>query len=264
MTHLLASLPAPPFQDLQLGPLNFRLYGLCIALGALAGVAIMRRRWQAMGGDPEDMTTIALVAIPAGLIGTRIYHVVTDWSRLYSGGRWWPDAFLIWKGGLGIPGGIVLGTLAGVLVARRLKVDVALGFDAAAPAVPLAQAIGRIGNYFNQELFGRPTNLPWPFSQAILFLRNSVSMPFVIFVTIASLRASIFATSIFAPVTVTPWSPRPVSACSYCSEDSSSALDGMQPTFRQVPPSLLSPCGSRHSSTQAVARPSWAARIAEM
>jgi prolipoprotein diacylglyceryl transferase len=158
---LIASIPAPPFQDLALGPLNFRLYGLCIALGALAGVWIMRRRWAAMGGDPEDMTTIALVAIPAGLIGTRIYHVVTDWNRLYSGGRWWPDAFLIWKGGLGIPGGILLGTLAGVLVARRLKVDVALGFDAAAPAVPLAQAVGRIGNYFNQELFGRPTNLPW-------------------------------------------------------------------------------------------------------
>jgi prolipoprotein diacylglyceryl transferase len=161
VTHLIAYLPAPPFQDLSLGPLNFRLYGLCIALGALAGVAIMRRRWQAMGGDPEDMTTIALVAIPAGMIGTRIYHVVTDWSRLYSGGRWWPDAFMIWKGGLGIPGGIVLGTLAGVLTARRLKVSVPLGFDAAAPAVPLAQAIGRIGNYFNQELFGRPTKVPW-------------------------------------------------------------------------------------------------------
>ena len=161
MTHLIAYLPAPPFQDLPLGPLHFRLYGLCIALGALAGVAIMRRRWQAMGGDPEDMTTIALVAIPAGLIGTRIYHVVTDWSRLYSGGRWWPDAFMIWKGGLGIPGGIVLGTLAGVLTARRLKVNIPLGFDAAAPAVPLAQAIGRFGNYFNQELFGRPTKLPW-------------------------------------------------------------------------------------------------------
>ena len=161
MTYFLAYLPAPPFQDLPLGPLQFRLYGLCIALGALAGVAIMRRRWAAMGGDPEDMTTIALVAIPAGLIGTRIYHVITDWSRLYSGGRWWPDAFMIWKGGLGIPGGIVLGTLAGVLVARRLKVSIPLAFDAAAPAVPLAQAIGRIGNYFNQELFGRPTKLPW-------------------------------------------------------------------------------------------------------
>ena len=82
MIHLLSSIPSPPSQQLELGPLNFRFYGLMIALGVLAAVAIARRRWAALGGDPEDITTIALVAVPAGLIGARLSHVITDWSRL--------------------------------------------------------------------------------------------------------------------------------------------------------------------------------------
>ena len=161
MSTSLASIPAPPFQALELGPLSFRMYGLCIALGVLAAVTIARRRFAARGGDPEDITTLSLVAVPAGLIGARIYHVITDWPDLYSDGRWWPDAFMIWKGGLGIPGGVMLGAAAALLMARRMKVDWRLMGDAAAPALPVAQAIGRLGNYFNQELFGRPTTLPW-------------------------------------------------------------------------------------------------------
>jgi prolipoprotein diacylglyceryl transferase len=161
MIHLLSSIPSPPSQQLELGPLNFRFYGLMIALGVLAAVAIARRRWSALGGDPEDITTIALVAVPAGLIGARLYHVITDWSRLYSGGRWWPDAFAIWNGGLGIPGGVLVGVAAGVVVCRRIQVDWRHVADAAAPAIPVAQAIGRLGNWFNQELYGRPTDLPW-------------------------------------------------------------------------------------------------------
>lgn len=161
MSTLLASIPSPPFQELVLGPLHFRLYGLCIALGVLGAVTIARRRFEACGGDPEDITSIALVAVPAGLIGARLYHVITDWPDLYSNGRWWPDAFLIWKGGLGIPGGVMLGAFAALVMARRMKVDWRLMGDAAAPALPVAQAIGRLGNYFNQELFGRPTTLPW-------------------------------------------------------------------------------------------------------
>jgi prolipoprotein diacylglyceryl transferase len=137
------------------------MYGLCIALGVLASVTLARHRWANRGGDPEDITTVALVAIPAGLIGARLYHVITDWPDLYSSGRWWPDAFFIWKGGLGIPGGVLLGAIAAVLMARRMKMDWKLMADAAAPALPIAQAIGRLGNYFNQELYGRPTNLPW-------------------------------------------------------------------------------------------------------
>ena len=156
-----ASIPSPTFQELSLGPLNLRMYGLVIALGVLAAVAIGRRRWSDWGGDPEDITTIALGAVPAGLIGARLYHVATDWSDKYSGGRWWPDAFLVWRGGLGIPGGILLGSLVGIAIAVRLRIDWRRCADAAAPAVPVAQAIGRLGNWFNQELFGRPTSLPW-------------------------------------------------------------------------------------------------------
>ena len=161
MSLLFGSIPSPPFQELVLGPLHFRMYGLCIALGVLASVTLARHRWANRGGDPEDITTVALVAIPAGLIGARLYHVITDWPDLYSSGRWWPDAFFIWKGGLGIPGGVLLGAIAAVLMARRMKMDWKLMADAAAPALPIAQAIGRLGNYFNQELYGRPTNLPW-------------------------------------------------------------------------------------------------------
>lgn len=161
MITLLSSIPSPPNDELVLGPLHFRYYGLCIALGVLAAVAIGRRRLAARGGDPEDITTIALVAVPAGLIGARLYHVITDWSRLYSGGRWWPDAFAIWNGGLGIPGGVLLGTAAGILVCNRIRLDWRYVADCAAPAVPVAQAIGRLGNWFNQELYGRPTDLPW-------------------------------------------------------------------------------------------------------
>ena len=158
---LLASIPSPPFRDLTIGPLSFRMYGLMIALGVLAAVWIARRRYSSYGGDPEDVTTIALVAVPAGLIGARLYHVITDFSDKYSDGRWWPDAFMIWKGGLGIPGGVLLGVIAGVLTCRYLKIDWRIAADAAAPAIPTAQAIGRLGNWFNQELYGRPTSLPW-------------------------------------------------------------------------------------------------------
>ena len=161
MSVLIAALPSPPFQQLTLGPLNFRMYGLVIALGVLAAVAIARRRFADRGGDPEDITTVAIFAVPAGLIGARIYHVVTDFGDRYSDGRWWPDAFFIWNGGLGIPGGVLLGAIVAIVVAKRMKMDWRQVADAAAPAIPVAQAIGRLGNWFNQELYGRPTELFW-------------------------------------------------------------------------------------------------------
>lgn len=138
--------------------MSLRAYGLMIALGVLAAVELARRRFAAKGLDPEDMSAIALWAVPAGLIGARLYHVATDWKRFR--GDWW-SAFAVWEGGLGIPGGILLGTLVGVWVAKRRGVPLGLGADAIAPAIPLAQAIGRLGNWFNQEVFGRPTDLPW-------------------------------------------------------------------------------------------------------
>ena len=161
MNALLSAIPSPPNSELVVGPLQFRYYGLAIALGVLAAIAIARRRWEARGGDPEDITTIAIWAVPAGLIGARLYHVITDWNRLYSDGRWWPDALAIWKGGLGIPGGVLAGVAVGALVCRRMRIDWRHVADAAAPAIPVAQAIGRLGNWFNQELYGRPTDLPW-------------------------------------------------------------------------------------------------------
>jgi prolipoprotein diacylglyceryl transferase len=155
------TIPSPPWEQLEIGPLQFRMYGLMIALGAVVAVAIARRRWEARGGDPEQITNLAIVALPAGLIGARLYHVITDFGDKYSGGRWWPDAFAIWKGGLGIPGGVLLGALAAIVACRVMGIEWRHVGDSAAPAVPVAQAIGRLGNYFNQELYGGPTDLPW-------------------------------------------------------------------------------------------------------
>jgi prolipoprotein diacylglyceryl transferase len=154
---VLGSIPSPSFNTL--GP--FRIYGLLIALGVLAAVWLGQRRWAARGGNPEDISNIALWAVPAGLVGARLYHVITDWPKLYSGGRWWPDAFEVWHGGLGIPGGIIGGTLAGLVYVRVKRLPTASLLDVAAPCLPLAQAIGRFGNYFNQEVFGKHSGLPW-------------------------------------------------------------------------------------------------------
>lgn len=151
---LLASIPSPSFN--KIGPFN--LYGLCIAAGVIAAVTISSKRWEARGGSADDIGNIALWAVPAGVIGARIYHVATDW-KLYRDD--WVNAFKITQGGLGIPGGIFFGVLAGVLVVRHYKLPMRPLLDVVAPAIPVAQAIGRLGNWFNQEVFGRPTGLPW-------------------------------------------------------------------------------------------------------
>jgi prolipoprotein diacylglyceryl transferase len=152
------SIPSPGSDAVALGPLELRAYGLMIALGLFVALALARRRWSARGGNPDDITAIALWAVPAGLVGARLYHVVTDWHRFE--GRWW-HVVAMWEGGLGIPGGLVGGVAAGAWIARRRGLPVAPILDVVAPAIPVAQAIGRFGNWFNQELFGRPTDLPW-------------------------------------------------------------------------------------------------------
>jgi prolipoprotein diacylglyceryl transferase len=159
LVAVLGSIPSPASNEIVIGPIHLRAYGVAIALGVLAGVWLARRRWAARGGDPEDITTIALWAVPAGLIGARLYHVVTDWQKYFPDNA--TEAIAIWKGGLGIPGGILAGVVVGLVVARRMGIRFGPGMDAVAPALPLAQAIGRLGNWFNQELFGRPTDLPW-------------------------------------------------------------------------------------------------------
>jgi len=158
LASLLASIPSPPGKSIGIGPLQLRAYGLAIAVGVLVAVWIAQRRYARRGGDPEVLAAIAMWAVPMGVVGARLYHVITDYQRFQ--GRWW-RVFEVWEGGLGIPGGLLAGVLTGVVVARRRGLDVPTLLDVVAPAIPVAQAIGRLGNWFNQELFGRPSDLPW-------------------------------------------------------------------------------------------------------
>ncbi len=158
MLGLLASIPSPPTDRIEIGPLTFRFYGLMIALGVLAGVEIARRRWEERGGGPDDMIDLVKWAVPAGLIGARLYHVATDWRRFE--GRW-GDVPKVWQGGLGIPGGLLLGVGVGYFYAKHRGWNIKTLLDAAIPGIPVAQAIGRLGNWFNQEIFGEPSSLPW-------------------------------------------------------------------------------------------------------
>jgi prolipoprotein diacylglyceryl transferase len=155
---MLGSIPAPPSNGLHLGPVFVHAYGLAYVVAVLAAIAITTKRWEARGGSRELVFEVALWGFPAGLIGGRLYFVATSWNEIPP--HWW-GPLAIWRGGLGIWGGIALGTLGGLLVLRRRGASIPCFLDAAAPGLLVAQAIGRIGNYFNQELFGRPTSLPW-------------------------------------------------------------------------------------------------------
>jgi prolipoprotein diacylglyceryl transferase len=158
LAGVLAAIPSPSGNSIHIGPLQLRAYGVAIAVGVAVAVVLAQRRWAARGGDPRDVSRLATWCVGAGLLGARAYHVITDHQRFE--GRWL-DAFKLWEGGLGIPGGLLAGVLAGVVVARRRSLPVGALLDVAAPAIPVGQAIGRLGNWFNQELFGRPTDLPW-------------------------------------------------------------------------------------------------------
>ncbi len=130
-----------------------------IALGVVAAVSLAGRRLEKNGvGTHDDMSTIAIWAVPAGVIGSRLYHVITDWGR-FDGDVL--EMVKIWKGGLGIWGGIALGVPVGLYVAHRRGLEIGSALTCVAPALPLAQAIGRWGNWWNQELFGRATTMPW-------------------------------------------------------------------------------------------------------
>lgn len=158
-SSLLGSIPSPSSGSLELGPLKLNAYGLMIALGVIAAVWLASRRAEAKGvATAEDFNSIALWAVPAGVVGGRLYHVATDWER-FEGRRL--DMVKIWEGGLGIWGGIALGVAVGLWRAKVRGLPIGAVLDCAAPAIALAQAIGRWGNWFNQELFGRPTDLPW-------------------------------------------------------------------------------------------------------
>ena len=158
MTSLIASIPSPPWNAVRLGPFQLRFYGLMIALGVIAAARFADRRWLERGGVKGEVGRLAIWAVPAGILGARLYHVITDYE-LYTKHPW--KAFAVWDGGLGIPGGIAAGMMCGLVIARRRNLAIPALLDSIAPALPLAQAIGRWGNWFNQELFGRPSTLPW-------------------------------------------------------------------------------------------------------
>jgi prolipoprotein diacylglyceryl transferase len=154
----LAYLPSPSRGVVHLGPFPLRAYALCIIAGVVLAVVVGNRRFVARGGQPGAVADVATIAVPFGLVGARLYHVVTTPSPyLHDPVR----ALYVWQGGLGIPGGILGGVLAGWVVCRRRGIRPGAFADAIAPGVAFAQAVGRFGNYFNQELFGRPTTLPW-------------------------------------------------------------------------------------------------------
>jgi prolipoprotein diacylglyceryl transferase len=159
MVGLLAgSIPSPESGVLHLGPLPLHAYGLMLALGVVAATIVAERRYAGYGGDPKDVADIAVVVVIAGVVGARLYHLFTgyDWDANGIAGT-----IQIWEGGLSIWGAVIGGLLAVVVLARRRHLDALVLMDAIAPGLVLAQAIGRWGNYFNQELFGRPTTLPW-------------------------------------------------------------------------------------------------------
>ncbi|MEU9396387.1 prolipoprotein diacylglyceryl transferase [Streptomyces sp. NPDC048324] len=157
----LAYLPSPSHGVWHLGPLPIRAYALCILAGIFTAVWLTGRRWEARGGRREDIADIAIWAVPFGVLGGRLYHVVTDPELYFAAGKQPLHALFIWDGGLGIPGAVALGAVGAWLGCRRRGIQLADFADAVAPGLVLAQAIGRWGNYFNQELYGRPTHLPW-------------------------------------------------------------------------------------------------------
>jgi prolipoprotein diacylglyceryl transferase len=156
---LLGYIPSPHDGTIHIGPLAVHLYGLTLLVAIVACIALTGRRWLARGGDWDLVMRVGVWGVAFGVIGARAYHDLTSWNEVPT--PKWQGVFEVWRGGLGIWGGILLGTLAGAVVVRRSGNSVKLFMDAIAPGILLAQGIGRIGNWWNQELFGKPTKLPW-------------------------------------------------------------------------------------------------------
>jgi prolipoprotein diacylglyceryl transferase len=157
----LAYLPSPDRGVWMIGPVPIRAYALCIIAGILVAVLWGERRFVARGGAPGTVTDVAVFAVPFGLVGGRLYHVLTDWKTYFGPGGNPADALRIWHGGLGIWGAVALGAVGAWIGCRRHNVPLPFFADAVAPCIVTAQAIGRLGNWFNQELYGGPTTLPW-------------------------------------------------------------------------------------------------------
>lgn len=154
-------IPSPPISYFQLGPVTIHIYALCLITGIIAAWAIGVRRWQARGGTADSFETVLLWAIPIGIVGARFYHVLTHLGDYFGPGINPWTVFAIWQGGIAIYGAIGFGTLAAWIVARRRRISFPALADSLAPGIAIGQAIGRFGNWFNQELYGQPTTLPW-------------------------------------------------------------------------------------------------------
>jgi prolipoprotein diacylglyceryl transferase len=159
LSTVVAAIPAPPSNGLSIGPLNLRMYGLMIGLGVMAAIWLTGKRFEETGiGTKDQAASIGIWGAAGGVIGARVYHVVTDWQLFEDDLGRIPQ---IWKGGLGIWGGIALGIVVGLWRAKKFGMPLGRALDCAVPSLPLAQAIGRLGNWWNQELFGGPSDLPW-------------------------------------------------------------------------------------------------------
>jgi prolipoprotein diacylglyceryl transferase len=158
---LLATIPSPDRGVWYLGPLPLRAYALCIIAGIIVAIWWGERRWVERGGIKGEVTDIAVWAVPFGLVGGRLYHVITDNQKYFGPGKDPLAALEIWNGGLGIWGAIALGAVGAWIACRRRGIPLPAMADALAPGIVVAQAIGRLGNYFNQELYGGDTTLPW-------------------------------------------------------------------------------------------------------
>lgn len=158
---MITSIPSPAQGVWHLGPVPVRAYALCILVGIVIAVLIAERRWVRRGGQPGGVADLAGWAVPFGIVGARLYHVVSSPQAYFGAGGHPLDALKIWQGGLGIWGAVAGGALGAWIACRRRGWSFLMFADSAAPGVAVAQAVGRLGNWFNQELFGRPTTLPW-------------------------------------------------------------------------------------------------------
>jgi prolipoprotein diacylglyceryl transferase len=158
---VLAAIPSPHTGVYHLGPFTLHMYGVMLLLAIAACIWLTGRRWVAWGGDWDLVFRVAVWGVIAGVIGARIYHLITSWNQDPAIHAHWYGPFAVWEGGLGVWGGIPFGVAAGAWIVRRSGNSVRLMMDAVAPGLLLAQGIGRWGNYFNQELYGKATSLPW-------------------------------------------------------------------------------------------------------
>ena len=204
---LLASIPSPSNGSLDLGPFTVHMYGLTLLVAIAVCIWITGRRFVGRGGDWDLIFRLAVWGVAAGIVGARLYHLATSWNEVPD--EWW-GVFAIWKGGLGVWGGIALGCVVGGLVARRAGAQVWVLADCLAPGLLVAQAIGRIGNWWNQELFGKPTDLPWgleidPVNRPLAYLDQATFHPTFLY----ELLWNLFAAALLVFVIERRLRPRP-------------------------------------------------------